>query len=443
MNTLAGIFLALAVATCILWLGVGYSFGYATEALSQGVRDGCFRSIMAQDVWVFDTRSIGSLLSILTTSADALIGLGGPVIGGALTFICTIFGGIILSVTLGWKLALVCTATIPLVVACGWVRLHMLAIFDSNTRQNGIDAASYATEIVKSVGTVASLGLEDFVLERYDGFLAKQSEKSLRSILGASSLYAGSQSVVYLASALAFWYGGTLLLKSEYTLFQIYICYNALISGAQIAGSIFSFAPDASKAIHASWAINEMLEHKPARHSRERPHSSDEKKHGDGHIQFKNVSFSYPSRPGQLAIDNFSLTVGTGKFVALVGSSGCGKSTILSLIERFYTPSAGSIFVGGQDLSTIDVDKHRRSMSLVSQESMLFSTSIRENIAMGVPGQDVSDEAIWAVCRQANIDSFIASLQSDPNHPDTSYIILLIFKTGTVFLRLSDPGAIL
>ncbi|KAK6222375.1 hypothetical protein LQW54_001075 [Pestalotiopsis sp. IQ-011] len=201
--------------------------------------------------------------------------------------------------------------------ACGWVRLQMLAIFDSNTRQNGINAASYAIKIVKSVGTFASLGLEEFVLERYDGFLAKQSEKSLRSILGASSLYAESQSVVYLASALAVWCGGTLLIKSEYTLFQIYICYNALISGAQIAGSIFSFAPDASKAIHASWAINEMLEHNQ-----------------------------------------------------LVRRGGARTAATKSIMER----------------------------------------AIYENIAMGIEGQDVSNEAIWAACRQANIDGFIASL---------------------------------
>jgi ATP-binding cassette subfamily B (MDR/TAP) protein 1 len=413
VNLLAGIFLALAFATFSLWLGVGFSFGYATERLSRGVRDGCFRSILAQDVEFFDmkTHSTGALLSILTSSTDALIGLGGPVIGGALTFMCTILGGIILSLALGWKLALVCSATIPLVVACGWVRLQMLAIFDSHTRQNGVDAASYAAEIVKSVGTVASLSLEEFVLERYDGFLAKQSEKSLRSILGASSLYAASQSVVYLASALAFWYGGTLLLNSEYSLFQIYICYNALISGAQIAGSIFSFAPDASKAMHASWEINKILELRPASHSKEHPDGHNEKGLGEGYIQFKNVSFAYPSRSMRLALDDFSLKIGTGQFVALVGPSGCGKSTFLSLIERFYAPDAGSIFVDGQDISTIDVDKYRKSISLVSQESVLFSTTVRENIAMGLPGEDVPDEAIWAACRQANIESFIASLQ--------------------------------
>ncbi|KAF7529216.1 hypothetical protein G7054_g9911 [Neopestalotiopsis clavispora] len=374
------------------------------------------------------SHSTGSLLSVLSTSIDALIGLSSPVMGGALTFICTIVGGIVVAVSLGWKLALACTATIPLVVACGWVRLQMLAIFDAHTRQNGIDAAAYAAEIVGSVSTVASLGLEGFVLDRYDGFLARQSEKSLRSILLASSLYAASQSVVYLASALAFWYGGTLLLEGEYSLFQIYVCYTTLISGAQIAGSVFSFAPDASKAIHASWEVDSILQigsgSQPKGDTDEEKDQTLEKSvkrtTEDNHIEFRHVSFSYPSRKSRLALDDFSLKIRPGQFVALVGPSGCGKSTTLALIERFYRPDAGTVLIKGLDLALLDIDEHRKSISLVSQEAAMFSTSIRENIAMGLPGEEVSDEVIWNACRQANIGTFIKSL---PNRDGLSTLV--------------------
>ncbi|TQS32893.1 hypothetical protein Golomagni_06778, partial [Golovinomyces magnicellulatus] len=99
------------------------------------------------------------------------------------------------------------------------------------------------------------------------------------------------------------------------------------------------------------------------------------------------------------------------QFVALVGSSGCGKSTTLSLIERFYSPNSGSVYFNGQEVSTLDLDSYRKSISLVSQDSVLYSASIRENIVMGRPGEQVSDETIWEVCRQANIADFIASLE--------------------------------
>lgn len=201
------------------------------------------------------------------------------------------------------------------------------------------------------------------------------------------------------------------------------MCYNALVSGAQIAGSIFVFAPDASKAMHAGWEISNLLEARKDGGSiactpNEKGSFADvghnEKSISLGsksHIEFRNVSFAYPSRKVRLALDNFNLKVETGQFVALVGSSGCGKSTTLALIERFYSPSSGSVYYNGQEASTVDLDSYRKSISLVSQDSVLYSASIRENIAMGLPGEEVSDDRMWEVCREANIADFIASLE--------------------------------
>ncbi|KAI2629784.1 putative ABC multidrug transporter [Hypoxylon sp. NC1633] len=414
IDVFAGVFLAIAFVGFIFSLGLGYSFSYAAGKLARRVKGRCFRSIMSQNVEFFDDKvhSTGALLSVLSSSTEALNSLSGSVVGGTLTFIATILGGIVVAFAVGWKLALVCTATIPIVVACGWLRLQMLSVFDSKTRQSGIDSASYAGELIKSVSTVASLGLEEFVLERYSGFLVKQSEQSLRSILGASSLYAASQSIVYLAVALAFWYGGTLILDEGYTLFQFFVCIAALVSGSQVAGSIFTFAPDASKAMHASWEIKGLLDREITSPIGE-THFEKEKMVNDreSHLQFEGVSFSYPSRTSRLALDDLSLDVGVGQYIALVGPSGCGKSTVLSLIERFYNPTKGKILVEGQDLSKMDIAQHRRAISLVSQDPVIFSGTIRENISMGLPGEEVSDEAIWAACRQANIEAFIISLQ--------------------------------
>lgn len=417
----AGLFLMLAGVAFLSWLGVGVAFAHSTEKLSRRLRDRCFRSIMSQDVAFFDKKehSTGSLLSIISSSTEELTGLGGPVMGGTLTFTSTIIGGIILSLAVGWKLALVCTTTIPLIVACGWLRLQILAVFDAKTRQDGRDSASYASELVKLVETVASLGLEEFVLDRYDEFLAQQSAQSLRSILSASSLYAASQSIVYLCAALAFWYGGILIADGEYSLFQFIVCFSALISGSQIAGSIFTFAPDASKAMHAAWEVKGILERRP----RISPNHNGGDPDGDlsgrsvehGTVEFKNVSFSYPSRPEQLALDDFSLKVEPGQSVALVGGSGSGKSTVFALVERFYDPNRGSVLAGGHDISKLNLGRYRQIISLVSQEAVLYSGSIRENIALGIPDQNVPDEAIWAACKQANIHDFVASLQDGPS----------------------------
>ncbi|KAK2593237.1 hypothetical protein QQS21_009077 [Conoideocrella luteorostrata] len=224
----------------------------------------CFESIISQDIEFFDEKnhSTGALASLLSTSTEHLSSLSGPVIGSILTFISTICTGIFISMVLGWKLALVCTATIPFVVACGWIRLRMLASFDGKVRQSGKEAATYASEMIKSVKTVATLALEEEAVSRYEEILYSQAAKSLRSILSASALYAASQSVVFLCAALAFWYGGHLISTGEYTVFQFYICFVSLISGAQTAGSIFTYAPDASKAMHASQELQTLLANK-------------------------------------------------------------------------------------------------------------------------------------------------------------------------------------
>lgn len=103
----------------------------------------------------------------------------------------------------------------------------------------------------------------------------------------------------------------------------------------------------------------------------------------DGHIQFRNVHFSYPSRPDVVILDRFSLDFPAGKIVALVGGSGSGKSTVVSLIERFYEPLSGSILLDGHDIKELDVKWLRRQIGLVNQEPALFATSIRENILYG------------------------------------------------------------
>jgi ATP-binding cassette subfamily B (MDR/TAP) protein 1 len=404
----------------IFWSALGLAFARSTEALSRRAKRWALESILSQDIAFFDRkdRSTGALLEVVTGSTEQLSSLSGPVIGSVLTFLSTILAGIVISLVIGWKLALVCTATIPIVVACGWIRLRMLAVFDGQVKETGKEAASYASETVRLVRTVASLGIEEFALDRYDEILSQRAATSLRSMLSASALYAASQSVVFLCAALAFWYGGQLVSTGEYSVFQFYICFVALISGAQTAGSIFSYAPDASKAMHASYELKSLLASKskmigtPPGDGR-----PNEKKHSTDGIQLElsDVDFRYPSRPDHQVLQNFNLTISAGQYIALVGPSGCGKSTILALLERFYDPDKGVVRVDGVALPALNVQQHRQNVSLVSQGAALYSGTIRENIALGRQSSDgnpkkTTDQNIMDVCKQANIHDFITSL---------------------------------
>jgi ATP-binding cassette subfamily B (MDR/TAP) protein 1 len=242
----------------------------------------------------------------------------------------------------------------------------------------------------------------------YHDSLAEQQRRSLRSVLKSSSLYAASQSLVFLIFALGFWYGGTLIGKGEYDLFQFFLCFMAIIFGAQSAGTIFSFAPDMGKAHHAAKELKTLFDRKPTidTWSEEGQPVTEV----DGRLEFRDVHFRYPTRPEQPVLRGLNLTIQPGQYVALVGASGCGKSTTIALLERFYDPLSGGVFIDGKEISSLNLNDYRSFIALVSQEPTLYQGTIKENILLGSAEENVSDEAVEFACREANIYDFIASL---------------------------------
>ena len=145
----------------------------------------------------------------------------------------------------------------------------------------------------------------------------------------------------------------------------------------------------------------------------------------DGEIEVKDATFEYPSRPGVKVLETMSLAVKPGQTVALVGPSGCGKSTIVSLLERFYDPESGSLTLDGSDLRDLNIRWLRSQMGIVSQEPVLFDTSIAENIRYGANFREVSDEEVVEAAKAANIHSFIESLPKVVPHTSLSLSLSL------------------
>lgn len=129
----------------------------------------------------------------------------------------------------------------------------------------------------------------------------------------------------------------------------------------------------------------------------------------NGNINFQDVAFNYPNRPDVTVLKSLSFDIKSGQKIALVGSSGCGKSTSIGLLERFYNPKEGRISIDGHEVKSFNLKWLRQQLGLVSQEPVLFARSIRDNIVYGLDRQ-VSDEEITKVCQNANVHSFIHSL---------------------------------
>jgi ATP-binding cassette, subfamily B (MDR/TAP), member 1 len=388
----------------------GIAFAFCSERLIHRARDRAFRAMLRQDISFFDEEenSTGALTSFLSTEATHLAGISGVTLGTLLSVTTTLFSAIIISLAIGWKLALVTMSTIPVVLGCGFCRFWVLARFERVARGSYKKSASYACENTNAIRTVASLTREIDVYEHYHVQLVEQGRKALKSNLKNSTLYAASQSLMFLCIALGFWYGGTLIGNGQYTLFQFFIVFTEIIFTVQSAGTVFSFAGDMGKAKNAAAELKKLFDRQP----KVDPWSKDGEKveHVDGTIEFRDVHFRYPTRPDVPVLRGLNLTVRPGQYVALVGASGCGKSTTIALMERFYDPLSGGVYVDGREISSLNVTEYRSHLALVSQEPTLYQGTIKENVLLGADEEDVSDERIIKACKDANIYDFIMSL---------------------------------
>ncbi|EER36677.1 multidrug resistance protein [Histoplasma capsulatum H143] len=336
-------FLMLALVTLLAYSVQGSIFAICSERLIHRARLEAFRAMLRQDIVFFDheDNSTGALTSFLSTETKHLSGVSGVTLGTILLVSTTLAAACIVALVIGWKLALVCIATIPILLGCGYYRFYILSVFQTRSKKAYQKSASYACEATSAIRTVASLTREADVGSSYHNQLATQAKANVISVLKSSLLYAASQSMMMFCIALGFWYGSTLLGKAEYSMFQFFVVFMEITFGAQSAGTVFSFAPDMGKAKSAATEFKRLFERKPVIDT----WSTDGEvlETVEGTIEFRDVHFRYPTRPEQPILRGLNRTVMSGQYVALVGASGCGKSPTIALLVRFYETIASAV----------------------------------------------------------------------------------------------------
>ncbi|GJN85078.1 GTPase-activating protein [Purpureocillium lilacinum] len=398
------------------YVGQGTAFAHASSRLIARARAVAFAAILRQDA-AFFTRpgnDPGALTAFLSQQASQLNGLSGTILGALLNSIVAVVGGFIVATSFGWKLGLVATATMPLIFTTGYARFRVLADLEKKSLRDS-KAAAVVSEAVRGIRTIAALGLEDTIAERYRLQLGDDIRSSAGQNALLSVLYGTSQSVIIFCTALIFWYGGSKLLPTgEYTVQSFLICFVATTYSAQSAGGIFSHAPDVAGAQDAAIRLKTLTETVPQIDVDSEDGDNAEALVGD--VAACNVDFAYPSPegPGHLVLRDVSLKAKTGSFVALVGASGSGKSSVLNLVERLYDPCSGQIVADAKDIRQYRLQSFRKQMAIVEQDSVLYSGTIRDNI---ISDGDFDDGDIEKACRDANIWDFVSSL---PNGLDTA-----------------------
>ncbi|KAK5999049.1 ABC multidrug transporter atrD [Cladobotryum mycophilum] len=408
----ATMFIVLAMVQLVGYSGQGVTFASCSEHLVHRLRYHAFRSMLRQDISFFDKEenTAGALTAFLSTETNHIAGLSGANLGTILLTLSTLTSSIIVSLIVGWKLALVCTATVPVLLGCGFFRFHLLSHFQNRAKAAYTASAAYASEALSAIRTVASLTREREILDQYKASVAEQQRKSFISVLQSSAVYGASQGAGFLVFGLAFWYGGMLLATGEYNMYQFFVCFMAIVNGSNAAGTIFSLAPDMGKAHSAATELKKLSDRKPAIDTWSNGGERLGKSHIQGTVEFRDVHFRYPTRLEQPILRGLNLSVTPGQYVALVGASGCGKSTTISLLERFYDPISGGIYVDGKDISTLNINEYRSVIALVSQEPTLYQGTIRENILLGTSEGEVTEDELEHACKEANIYDFIISL---------------------------------
>ncbi|XP_019670494.2 ATP-dependent translocase ABCB1 isoform X4 [Felis catus] len=376
------------------------------------IRKQFFHAIMRQEVGWFDVHDVGELNTRLTDDVSKINEGIGDKIGMFFQSMATFFIGFIVGFTRGWKLTLVILAISPVLGLSAAIWAKILSSFTDKELLAYAKAGAVAEEVLAAIRTVIAFGGQKKELERYNKNLEEAKRIGIKKAITANISIGIAFLLIYASYALAFWYGTSLVLSHEYSIGQVLTVFFSVLIGAfsvgQASPSIEAFA----NARGAAYEIFKIIDNKPSIDSYSKNgHKPDNIK---GNLEFKNVHFSYPSRKEVKILKGLNLKVQSGQTVALVGNSGCGKSTTVQLMQRLYDPTDGMVSIDGQDIRTINVRYLREIIGVVSQEPVLFATTIAENIRYG--RENVTMEEIEKAVKEANAYDFIMKL---PNKFDT------------------------
>lgn len=383
INEVTLFFFAVLIVQAMLSFFRIYTFAQVSEKAMRDVRQTLYAKIISLPIFHFEKRRVGELMSRITSDITQLQDVLSITLAEFFRQVFTLVGGVALITYISWKLTLFMLATFPVLVISAIVFGKFIRKISKKAQDELANTNIIVEETLTSIQAVKAFTNEKYEVDRYTTSL----NKVLGEALKAATLRGGFVSFVIFALfggiVGVVWYGAALVAQGDLILADLltFIFYTAFIGGS--VGGLGDIYAQLQKTIGASDRILEILGD-PSEIDLTRDSSSSAVSFGQ--IKVQDLEFSYPSRPSVQIIKGINFSIEPGQKVAIVGTSGTGKSTLAQLFMRFYEPNSGSISLGDRSIADIDITEWRKMVALVPQEVLLFGGTIRENIAYGKPG---------------------------------------------------------
>eukprot|EP00735_Rhodelphis_limneticus_P010375 TRINITY_DN3110_c0_g1::TRINITY_DN3110_c0_g1_i1::g.3523::m.3523 TRINITY_DN3110_c0_g1::TRINITY_DN3110_c0_g1_i1::g.3523 ORF type:complete len:736 (+),score=195.13,sp/Q9NP78/ABCB9_HUMAN/41.68/0.0,ABC_membrane/PF00664.18/3.5e-57,ABC_tran/PF00005.22/2.4e-29,SMC_N/PF02463.14/1.5e-08,ABC_ATPase/PF09818.4/1.8e+03,ABC_ATPase/PF09818.4/0.0006,AAA_21/PF13304.1/30,AAA_21/PF13304.1/0.37,SbcCD_C/PF13558.1/0.07,DUF258/PF03193.11/0.021,AAA_16/PF13191.1/0.048,Zeta_toxin/PF06414.7/3e+03,Zeta_toxin/PF06414.7/0.22,Z len=391
----------------------GALFSYTMARMQLRVRENLFESILSQEIGFFDATKTGDIVSRLNADASKMCDLISLNINIFLRSFMQAAGVLVFMLYLSWKLTIVTFVAVPVVVVLSkfygdWYRNQAQQVQDEIAKANSV-----AEEVLSTMKTVRSFANEEGELRRY-----KMSLMAFYQLqLNEAKMYVGYLGTISLlpnlVTVLVLYYGGHLVLNGEISggnLVSFLFYQNSLSDAFNTLGNIFT---SLMQAVGAADKVFLLLERKPKMSAP----GMFKPQYFRGGLELRNVTFAYPTRQTVQVLQDFNLVVRPGEVVALVGSSGGGKTSTINLLERFYDPAQGDVLVDNVPVREYDPRFLHQQMVLVGQEPVLYACSIEKNIVYGLADHQWTREKVVQAAKLANAHNFIESM---PDGYDTN-----------------------
>ena len=387
----------------IFYYGQSYLVSFVGQRVVIDIREALFEKFQRMPLAYFDRHQTGEIMSYVTNDVQALQNALVDKLIEFVTEASILIGSIVLMFYLDWKLTLITLITVPLVG-------QAMKIFGRKLKKSGTviqerlaDINSLLQESIAAVRVVKSFVRERYEIERFRRQNELNFQAEMKNVQLSSLLTPTVEFLAAITVTIILWIGGYEVVQGEITAGSLVAFLTYAVNLANPVKRIGRIYGAVQRAMAAADRVFDVIDMEETIHDREGAVPLPEI---EGRVAVKDVSFSY--KEGAPALSHVSLEASPGQLVAFVGPSGAGKSTIANLIPRFYEVNEGVIEIDGHDVRDVTLDSLREQIGIVPQETMLFSSSVRENIRYG--RLDATDEEIEEAARAANAEEFILQL---------------------------------